>query len=59
MAQLLLQNRYQTTSGGSGQGTALLFEVNVLFEAYIGRLVMRALAGLSSALHCRELDCSA
>jgi len=51
MAQLFLRNRYQTTSAGSGQGTALLFEMNTLFEEYVGRLVTRALAG--SALHVR------
>ncbi|WP_429576019.1 McrC family protein [Paraburkholderia sp. UCT70] len=45
MAQLFLRNQYQTTSGGSGQGTALLFEMNALFEEYVGRLVLRALAG--------------
>ncbi|MHC2258264.1 McrC family protein [Sinorhizobium meliloti] len=45
MARLFLCNRYQTTSSGSGQGTALLFEMNSLFEEYIGRLVSRALAG--------------
>jgi 5-methylcytosine-specific restriction enzyme subunit McrC len=45
MAQLFLRNRYQTTSAGSGRGTALLFEVNVLFEEYVGRLITRALAG--------------
>lgn len=45
MTQLFLRNRYQTTSAGSGQGSALLFEMNALFEEYIGRLVTRALAG--------------
>ncbi|MGO8203481.1 McrC family protein [Rhizobium ruizarguesonis] len=45
MAQLFLRNRYQTTSAGSGHGTALLFEMNTLFEEYVGRLVTRALAG--------------
>ena len=45
MAQLFLRNRYQTTSSGSGQGMALLFEMNDLFEQYVGRLVSRALAG--------------
>lgn len=45
MAELFLRNRYQTTSAGSGQGSALLFEMNALFEEYIGRLVSRALAG--------------
>lgn len=45
MARLFLNNRYQTTSAGLGQGSALLFEMNALFEDYIGRLVSRALAG--------------
>lgn len=45
MAKLFLRSRYQTTSSGTGQGTALLFEMNTLFEEYVGRLVLRALAG--------------
>jgi 5-methylcytosine-specific restriction enzyme subunit McrC len=45
MARLFLQNRYQTTTGGAGQGTALLFEMNVLFEEYIGRFVRKAAVG--------------
>lgn len=45
MAGLFLRNRYQTTTAGSGQGTALLFEMNALFEEYMGRLVSRALFG--------------
>lgn len=45
MARLFLQNRYQTTTGGPGQGTAILFEMNALFEEYVGRLISRALAG--------------
>lgn len=44
MAQLFLRNRYQTTSAGAGRGTALLFEMNALFEEYVGRLITRALA---------------
>lgn len=45
MARLFLRNQYQTTSSGTGQGTALLFEMNALFEEYVGRLVTRALTG--------------
>jgi len=45
MALLFLRNRYQTTSAGSGQGSALLFEMNALFEEYIGCLISKALAG--------------
>lgn len=59
MAQLFLQNRYQTTTGGRSQGTAMLFEMNSLFEQYIGRLVSRAMAGTGftvslqgGRLHC-------
>ena len=44
MARLLLEGRYQTTTGGAGQGTALLFEMNTLFEEYVGRLISRTLA---------------
>lgn len=59
MAQLFLQNRYQTTTEGRGQGTAMLFEMNSLFEQYIGRLVSQAMAGTGftvslqgGRLHC-------
>lgn len=45
MARLFLQNRYQTTTGGSGQGMAMLFEMNTLFEEYVGRLIVRAVSG--------------
>ena len=45
LAQLLIRNRYQATNAGTGRGTALLFEMNTLFEEYVGRLVSRALAG--------------
>ncbi|MGV4792979.1 McrC family protein [Rhizobium sp. F40D2] len=45
IAKLFLRSQYQTTSSGSGQGSALLFEMNALFEEYVGRLVTRALAG--------------
>lgn len=45
MARLFLQDRYQTTTGGVGQGTAMLFEMNALFEEFVGRLVARALVG--------------
>jgi 5-methylcytosine-specific restriction enzyme subunit McrC len=44
MARLFLLNRFQTTTGGAGEGTALLFEMSSLFEEYVGRLVTRALA---------------
>lgn len=45
MSELFLKNRYQTTSSGSAKGTALLFEMNKLFETYIGKTLERAFAG--------------
>lgn len=45
MAHLFLANQFQTTTGGSGNGTALLFEMHALFEEYVARLVSRALSG--------------
>jgi 5-methylcytosine-specific restriction enzyme subunit McrC len=45
LAKLFLTNRYQTTAQGAAQGTALMFEMDALFEDYIGRLIRRALAG--------------
>lgn len=59
MARLFLQGRYQTTTGGAGQGTALLFEMNTLFEEYVGRLISWAAAGtdLSVSLQGGRLFC--
>lgn len=61
MAKLFLQGRYQTTTGGEGQGTALLFEMNTLFEEYVGRLISKALVGteFSVALQGGRLFCLA
>ncbi|MCT0198595.1 McrC family protein [Synechococcus sp. CS-1325] len=44
-ARLFLTDRYQTTSAGAIDGHALLFEMNVLFERYVERILSRALAG--------------
>lgn len=59
MARLFLLNRYQTTTGGPSQGTALLFEMNALFEEYVGRLISRCLAGtdLTVSLQGGRLFC--
>lgn len=53
LAKLFLRNRYQTTSAGAAPGTALLFEMDALFEEYIGRLIARALARSG---HCVSLQ---
>jgi len=59
MARLFLQTRYQTTTGGTGEGTAMLFEMNALFEEYVGRLIVCALAGtgLTVSLQGGRLFC--
>lgn len=44
-ARLFLSDRHQQTSAGSVDGYALLFEMNVLFEEYIAKLLARAVAG--------------
>lgn len=45
LARLLLGDRFQTTSSGGSDGFSLLFEMNVLFEEYVARMLMRGLAG--------------
>ena len=45
LARLFLSDRHQQTSAGPVDGYALLFEMNVLFEKYVARLLARALAG--------------
>lgn len=45
LAKLLLGERFQTSSMGRQDGFSLLFEMNTLFEEYIGRMLRRALAG--------------
>ena len=45
LARLFLSDRHQQTSAGPMDGYALLFEMNVLFEKYVARLLARALAG--------------
>lgn len=44
-ARLFLSDQYQQTSAGTIDGHALLFEMNVLFERYLDRLLSRALTG--------------
>jgi 5-methylcytosine-specific restriction enzyme subunit McrC len=45
LARLFLSDRHQHTSAGEIGGYALLFEMNVLFEQYVARILSRALAG--------------
>ena len=45
LARLLLMDRFQTTTSGASSSFSLLFEMNRLFEEYVGRLVRRAVGG--------------
>lgn len=42
LAQLLLGEKFQTTTSGADQGFSLLFEMNTLFERYIAKMLQRA-----------------
>lgn len=59
MARLFLLSRYQTTTGGASEGAALLFEMDALFEEYVGRMISRCLAGtdLTVSLQAGRLFC--
>ncbi len=61
LARLLLQGRFQTTSGGAATGFSLLFPMNTLFESYVARMLARVLRGSGQRvvaqgglLHCLE-----
>jgi 5-methylcytosine-specific restriction enzyme subunit McrC len=45
LARLFLSDRNQQTSAGTIDGHSLLFEMNILFEKYVERILSRALAG--------------
>ncbi len=51
LARFLLGDRFQTTSAGPQAGFSLLFEMNTLFEQYIGRMMRKALAGTGLTVH--------
>lgn len=51
LAKLLLGDRFQTTSQGGQLGFSLLFEMNTLFEEYVGRTLQRVLAGSGYSVH--------
>ncbi len=59
LARLFLRDHHQRTSAGPIDGYALLFEMNILFEEYVGRLLARALAGTDFRVVAQggHLDC--
>lgn len=50
LAKLLLGGRFQTTSFGDSQGFSLLFQMNLLFEEYVGRMLARAINPMGLSL---------
>lgn len=61
LACLLMGDRFQTSSMGREEGFSLLFEMNTLFEEFVGRMLKRAYAGtgLSVSLQGGRLYCLA
>jgi 5-methylcytosine-specific restriction enzyme subunit McrC len=63
LARLLLGERFQTTSAGGSDGFSLLFEMNMLFEEYVARMLKRALVetdlrvvSQGGRLYCLQVD---
>ncbi len=50
LAKLLLGGRFQTTSLGDSAGFSLLFEMNLLFEEYVTRMLKRAIRPMGMSL---------
>ena len=59
LARLFLHDRHQQTSTGTIDGHALLFEMNVLFERYVARLLAGAVTGtgMSVSVQGGHRDC--
>ena len=55
LARFLLKGEWQTTTGGKATGFALLFEMNVLFEKFIGESLRRALSSPRVGLQKRSV----
>lgn len=51
LAKFILGDQFQTTSTGTQAGFSLLFEMNTLFEQYVGRMMRRALVGSGLIVH--------
>jgi 5-methylcytosine-specific restriction enzyme subunit McrC len=53
LARLFLLSSYQTVHGGAQQGIALLFDMNVPFEAYVAALARRTCTPLGYKVHAQ------
>ncbi|WP_171947949.1 McrC family protein [Bradyrhizobium erythrophlei] len=49
-AKLFLQRQFQSTTSGPIEGFSLLFEMNTLFEEFVGRILQSALRGTDLAV---------
>lgn len=63
LAKLILNASYQTTSMGQSTGFSLLFEMSMLFEEFITRMLRRAVVGMDlriiaqgGRLYCLETE---
>jgi 5-methylcytosine-specific restriction enzyme subunit McrC len=50
LAALILGKRFQTTTFGDGKGFSLLFEMNTLFEEFVGRNIHKTQQALGHAI---------
>lgn len=50
-ARLVLEDRFQSTTSGAVEGFSLLFEMNKLFEEFVGRSLKSALRGTDFHVH--------
>ncbi len=53
MADLLLKNQFQTTIGGKSRGYSILFDMNKLFEEYVGRRIQTVAKKLHRSGKCK------
>lgn len=56
LAQLILGDRFQNSAHGAGDGFALLFDMNVLFERYVARLLTPIAAARGVRLVAQQKD---
>jgi 5-methylcytosine-specific restriction enzyme subunit McrC len=50
-ARLVLQDRFQSTTTGASEGISLLFEMNKLFEEFVGRILRSVLRDTGLRVH--------
>ena len=56
MADMLLANQFQSTSGGQNKGFSFLFDMNLLFEKYLSRKIKRAASKLGYVVELQNTE---